>query len=179
MTTNKKLIFGILIGVLVILAVGLFTFISNKPTTPDAQIPEYYLIPEGSELSFETLNFGPGYSNEHYEKKNYVITTSDDLSDLWKKLYFNHKTTPSLPKINFDNEMVIGVFMGASGGTDRIGINKIIETEKDLQVFVIEEKPASHCDVIQVVTYPFHIVKVKKVDKGVVFKTSTKIRDCK
>jgi len=171
--TNKKLIFGTVITIIIVVGIiGLFLFGKlpfSVPPTP---------IPAGEELSFETINSGPGYSNEYAEKKNYIITNSDALTDLWQQLYSNQYNKPPMPKINFQNEMAIAVFMGTSGGADRIKIDKIIETGNNVQVLIIEEEPAIHCGVIAVITYPFHFVKLQKGDKEIIYKTSTKIVDC-
>ena len=128
----------------------------------------------GQELTFETISKG-SYSG-HNERGDYVIKDSSELENLWGKMQSRVSPTPisaitDLPDVNFNDEMVIAVFQGTqSTGGYAIEITKIVEKKNSLEVFVKETSPSPDSMVTQAFTQPYHIVKVKRVDKEVVFR---------
>lgn len=126
------------------------------------------------------LNFEPflgGYFGEISEKKNSVITTQAEWMPISKKVALE-RSAP-LPAVDFNKEMLIAVFQGEkSTGGYGIEITKIIENENNIEVFVKEAEPEPKCIVSQAFTRPYHIIKVKKSDKEVLFKTETVVTKC-
>ena len=59
-----------------------------------------------------------------------------------------------------------------------VNVDKIAEEENRIVVFVTESSPGKDCIVTQAITYPYQIVKIKKTDKEIVFKTKQDVRDC-
>ncbi|MFC1801459.1 protease complex subunit PrcB family protein [Nanoarchaeota archaeon] len=146
---NKKYFFGAIILLILISGCG-------------TQIPE--------SSSFETISHSSS-GTRHQEKQDYVIINEDDLMEMWEKVYTNVDPVPELPDVNFDEEMVIAVFLGTKPtGGYTIEITEVVETEDSLEVYVKETSPSPRNIVALAVTYPEHIVKVEKTDKEVVFK---------
>ena len=117
-----------------------------------------------NEVSFETIekNDNEGLFRE---KKNYVITENKEWEDLWNKAVASEIT---VPKIDFEQSMVIAVFQGLKNTAGyRIEIYKVIEKDNSIEVYIQEASPASDNIVTQVITSPYHIVKIKKTDKEV------------
>jgi len=108
-------------------------------------------------LSFVTL-FGCGHP--FYKRDVFVIKNQSD----WKKYECECST------IDFNQSMVIVVAMGSqtSGGYS-ITITKIIENVDSIHVYIKERRPNPGEAVIGVITFPSHIVVLKKSDKPVVF----------
>lgn len=126
-----------------------------------------------NELKFKTIEKESQSNN--IEAKNYSIKNNKEWTDLWTKISYARL----VPIIDFTKDMVIAVFQGeySTGGYD-IEIQKIIENEKNIEVFVKEISPGINCMVPQSFTSPFHIVKIQKSDKKVAFKIVKIINDC-
>lgn len=130
-----------------------------------------------NELSFGTIE--KGISSGTKERGNQVIKNKDDLIKLW--LETGHGASRStIDSFDFVSSMVIAVFQGvATTGGYNIEIAKIIETDNNIEVNIKETIPGSNCIVIQATTSPYHIIKVQKSDKEVVFKAEKIIHNCK
>lgn len=143
------------------------TFVVSKAVAP---VP---ITPYEKDISFETIRTGI-YSNQP-ERKNQVI----DALDGWETFWWGMDTTQSLPDINFSENLVLVMFMGEhpSGGYS-IGINKIIETNTALEVFLKEISPGQRCSVTLALTQPYTIAVVEKTGKDVRFTTEKEVTEC-
>lgn len=127
----------------------------------------------GKEISFETIESGA--HSAHSEKNNYVINTGNDWANLWTMM---GKTTSPL-EVDFAQNTVIAVFLGShSTGGYGIQIVKIVENPRVMEILVKEISPGPECDVTQAFTQPYHIVKIQKTDKEIIFKTTEEITKC-
>ena len=125
-------------------------------------------VDEGEIIEFETLAKG-GYGRIE-ESVNLVIKNYEKWDSLWSKVYETRIPKPELPEVNFEEEMILAVFMGyhPTGGYS-VSIENIIEKEERL---IVEKKvvtPGPDDMVTNAITHPFHIVKTKKTDKEIVF----------
>lgn len=120
-----------------------------------------------SNVSFETIS--KGFNSGHIEKKHYVIENEAEWKNLWGKTNSISIPQPELPEVDFNKEMVIAVFQGEkSTGGYSIEIVNIVEDSK-ITVFYKEFSPEPGDFVTQALTQPYHIVKIKKTDKEIVF----------
>ncbi len=133
------------------------------------------------ELDFETAE--KGLYSFHKGKKSYVINNKNEWEKLW--VILNIGTGPSdvplppLPDIDFEKNTLIAVFMGEfTTGGHTIEIYKVVENKNNVEVSVNEKSPGKDCILTQAFTQPYHIVKIKKVDKGVIFRVDNEIIDC-
>ena len=120
-------------------------------------------------IEFQTVASG-GYCG-HSERKNYVITDENKWKSLLSEVYKTGSSKPTLMQIDFNKEMVIAVFQGTnSSGGFGIKATKIVEKDQSIEVFIEEIKPKSGQIVTMALTQPYHIVKLKKSNKQVIFK---------
>lgn len=112
-------------------------------------------------LSFETISrsIDSGYENHEY----LVIENSEEWERIWMPEW-----SPPL-EVDFSTNLVIAAFMGgrATGGYE-ILIEQIIDTENEIIVDVKETYPG-RIYVTEAFTLPFHIIKVERVQKPIVF----------
>lgn len=114
-------------------------------------------------IAFETL-FLSDMSNID-KPQNIIIQSQDKFKGLWEQMNKNDK----LPEIDFEKYTVIAVFMGErSTGGYSIKITNIVENEKNIVVTINESDPDGDI-AADVMTSPFHIVKIMKTNKEIVF----------
>ncbi len=104
-----------------------------------------------------------GYFCGYTEPSRLVIKTEDQWGEVWRKVHRLQIPRPELPKIDFEKEMVIAVFMGEqmSGGYG-IKIIRITKTEEEIVVEVEEKEPPPGSLRTMVLTQPYHIVVIKE-----------------
>lgn len=162
---NLILIIGLITVTVITTGVFIYTNIikfDQEPIFPSEDFLE-------QELIFETISKGSW--SGHNDRKNYVIKDNTKWSNLWDIVHLRVTPKPELPDINFNDEMIIAVFQGSrpTGGYN-IEITGIIEKENSIEVFIKETSPVGI--VTLVLTQPYHIVKIKKADKEVIFNHS-------
>lgn len=120
-------------------------------------------------LSLETLS-RDAYSG-HELRKNYIITDAATWKDIWAETLSDHPQMPEVPGVDFSTEMVLAVYMGrkTSGGYSTT-IERVVETDDKLEVFVKETRPGRGMMTTMALTNPYHAVKIQKSDKKVEFK---------
>ena len=104
-----------------------------------------------------------GYHCGYTKAARLIVKTEDRWKEVWGKVHRLRLPQQELPKIDFQKEMVIAVFMGErkSGGYE-IEIREIIKTEKEIVVQVEEKEPSPESLRTMALTQPYHIVVVKK-----------------
>lgn len=154
-------IFLVLTGTLAALN-SLFWTISQKPPKKD--------------LSFETIS--KSFGGAHQEKKNYLIYDKGDWDEVWMKLHGQDQIPPA-PEVDFNDEMVIATFQGQQGsaGYD-IEIEKVVVKNDQIEVLGKEIEPGKDCITAAVVTHPYHIIKLKKLAKNVIFNFKKEVISC-
>lgn len=122
------------------------------------------------QVAFATVD--QGFSSGMRERRFIVIKGQKEWESLWRE----HKSAGSprkeVPAIDFKQEMLIGVFSGEKRtGGYRIEITKIEEdlAKNQLNVHFRETGPPPDSMVVQMLTRPYHIVKLKRVDFPVAF----------
>ena len=121
-------------------------------------------------LQFETV--AKEYHGGYGQRNDLVIKDDVAWKDLWNKTYSHIIPMPNLPQVDFRKEMIIAVYMGArnSGGFS-IDIASIQDLGSSIEVSVKEIVPFSGQGIVTMaLTQPYHIVKVPKQDKKVVFR---------
>ncbi|MBI3057773.1 MAG: protease complex subunit PrcB family protein [Deltaproteobacteria bacterium] len=122
------------------------------------------------QVAFATVD--EGFSSGMRERRFVVIKAQKEWESLWRE----HKSAGSprkeVPAVDFKQEMLIGVFSGEKRtGGYRIEITKIEEdsSKNQLSVHFSETAPPPDSMAVQMLTQPYHIVKLKRVDSPVVF----------
>jgi len=119
-----------------------------------------------SMTKFETIS--KGIYSKQIEKAYFIIKDKESFNELLDKI--NSDTEIIDTDINFSEEMVVGVFLGEkqTGGyevevTDVLDQNDYIE----FQIKINEPDPGEI--VAQSITSPYHIIKLNKTEKEMVF----------
>lgn len=103
-----------------------------------------------------------------------VVRTQEEWDKLWKR----HSSTakpPSPPRINFATEMVAAVFLGEKNtGGHEVEITRAERKNSTLYIYYLEKRPPSDAIVTQVLTQPYHLVKLPRDDAPVVFLSESK-----
>jgi len=109
-------------------------------------------------VNFETIDIG--YWGAHSERGDYIIRTQQEWDDLGE--------SSDATDIDFSSKVVLAVYMGVrpSGGY-RIEITNIGENGAYRRVYIRETTPKGYAP--HVITQPYHIVKLNRVPKLIVF----------
>ncbi|WP_026714444.1 hypothetical protein [Flavobacterium daejeonense] len=113
---------------------------------------------------------GKGHLNNNtiYNKQNMIITNDND----WQKLLTNFNTidnnivaTFKETNIDFDNYQII-VSIDVKNRSTTVDITNIVESINNITVTIQN----SQLGLTQDVAFPFHIVKIQKSQKPIIFK---------
>ena len=108
-------------------------------------------------------------SHSNFEKKSFItIESIEKLDSIYATL--NKTRTPKYktPKVNFDKEIVVGLFMGTkSSGGYAIKIDHIQSDGNYTAVFINETKPTGMAT--SVITQPFYLARINKPTKPIRF----------
>ncbi len=119
-------------------------------------------------LSFELL---VQHSHGGYDKPQIkVIKEPTELQEIYAKINMTRRPGFPIPEVDFDTEMIIGLYMGEKNtGGFSIGIDSVEETKKELIIHVKETTPEGGM-VTMAICQPFCIVKMPATKKEIVFK---------
>jgi len=151
---------GTLVG-----ALGLSGCHTPKNTVPaleDTVKEEVYK----TQRKFETIDKGEYCGHE--SSGEYVIKNVKNWENLWGQIISISFPKPEVPEINFEKDMVLGVFVGTipTGGYS-IEISKIVEKDSCLEVYIQGKTPEMGDRVTMALTQPYHLVRTAKTDKEV------------
>ena len=119
-------------------------------------------------MAFETV--AQEASSGHDEAKNYVITDEAGWLGVWEKITSNQFPQSPPPAIDFENNVLIGVFMGQrSSGGYGVEITKVVDQGGSVDVQYTEYSPGRTCIVTQALTAPYHVIKIAKTNAPVQF----------
>ena len=95
-----------------------------------------------------------------------VIRNRDEWNAFWKR-HASTNTPPALaPIVDFDREMVVGIFLGEkSTGGYEVEIVRAERRDSSLYFYYREESPPPNAMVTQALTQPFHLVNITKDQK--------------
>jgi len=123
----------------------------------------------GKRLEFQSMSelYVSRFPNPGY----YVIQSVDE----WTEVFDGRPQS----EVDFSRSTVVAVFMGSfrTGGY-QIKVREIIDTGLLVVVKVEKTYPGKGCVLPQVLTYPYHIVKVDKINKYIIFNTITRTIEC-
>ena len=94
-----------------------------------------------------------------------VIRNQDEWKALWKR-HSSTDTNPSpAPIVDFNREMVVGIFLGEkrTGGYE-VEIVRAERRDSSLYFYYRAESPPPGAMVTQALTQPFHLVKIAKYE---------------
>lgn len=138
-----------------------------SPTTAPAPVPTLVLTPtvQGVELPFETVErteiSGTGDDYPGKTPTLIVITRAEDITSLGNTI--SPSAQEELRKLDYNNYFVIVVFQGIKG-TNMYGVNiqSVTKDENRITVFAHFTQRDPEMAAADVVTLPYHIVKVPR-----------------
>ena len=106
-----------------------------------------------------------GYRSGIREPLQIAVRNQDEWNAIWKRHSFIDRNPPPAPSIDFNREMVVGIFLGEkrTGGYE-VEIVRAERRDSSLYFYYREKSPVAGAIVTQVLTQPFHLVKVAKYD---------------
>ncbi|MDQ1329264.1 MAG: Protease complex subunit PrcB family protein [Candidatus Poribacteria bacterium] len=116
---------------------------------------------------FETIT--KGTQSGYNKRDSLVIKDQAEWEKIWNLHTSNLDQIPRVPKVDFNTDMVIAIFRGEFRTSGYLTeITQINESNDKIEVTVTETDEVKGM-VLDVLTYPYHIIKVKKSDLPVNF----------
>ena len=115
------------------------------------------IAPMAQTLTFTTV--ARGDASEQQTARQVTIRTAAEWTALWKE----HAPTEKMPAVDFNKDMVVGIFLGTkpSAGHE-VEIVGVRTEEKDLIVEYVQKQPGRGTLAAQILTEPYHLVSVPK-----------------
>lgn len=108
----------------------------------------------------------------------FVIRDAETLRRVWSQV-FGNRTTRDVPTIDFNQQMIVIVAMGAQPSNGHgIRITGAIKRDRGVIVQVTTMSPGSGCSVVAGTTYPVAVARLRKTDATVRFDFTRTTHDC-
>jgi PrcB C-terminal len=121
-----------------------------------------------AQVTFTTI--AEGQQSNVEDAREVVVRSAAE----WKTLWQQHAPDQPMPKVDFAKSMVIGVFLGSrSTGGYRATISAVDRDGAGLVVTWREERPGPDAIVSQMLTFPYHVVRVDRSSGPVKFRRAT------
>lgn len=139
---------------------------------------------EGSEnsaqpaaVSFSVLSEGERAASIA-ARVNYRVRTQEELAQLWEAIH--EEDMIPVPFVDFEAHDVLAVFDGErpSAGYDISVVSVEHAPDGTLKVTILHEEPGNTCVTSSVITSPFELVVVPKVDAKISREDLTNIKEC-
>lgn len=132
----------------------------------------------GKALTSTTLN--QGNSSAIHESRVQLISTAADWEALWAEMNAHREPVEELPKVNFEEKMLVAAFRGDCGsGGYGLEIQSVEGTKKALKVNVLYTTPGKNCMSTMMITQPYEIVTIDRVtSKAIQVNVEDKVIDC-
>ncbi|MGD9386304.1 MAG: protease complex subunit PrcB family protein [Thioalkalispiraceae bacterium] len=128
--------------------------------------------PIGTNKNILFRTIAQGQSSGLTREKFLTFRSIIDFAEFWN--VHSRGNLASIPKINFETQMVLAVFMGEKRtGGYAIRVEKIIEQEKRLRVGILVITPDADSARTMMISQPYHIVVLPKINKPVEYSFRT------
>jgi hypothetical protein len=123
---------------------------------------------ENQEVNFEIID--SGYISGYCEEAYFVVRTESEWEMIWERHTILQEPPPSCPNVDFSKNVVICAFMGRCPTAGySIYIEKIWTDEEQVHVEIFKRSPSGDLVVAEVITSPFVIASLEKIDLQFVF----------
>jgi hypothetical protein len=131
-------------------------------------------VPSNNAMSVPITMLQKGDFSGIRESLQIVVRIQGEWEKLWNRhVSFQSPPAPALA-INFNNEMVVGVFAGEKNtGGYEVEITGAQLKGSRLYIYYAEKKPPPAAMTIQAFTQPFHLIKLPRSDAPTVFVEGT------
>lgn len=136
-------------------------------------------VQESSEtVVFRTLDKNTNSGMQ--EPKQEVYTNEKDFEKAWNMAWSNFEEPVTLPKIDFTKETVALVALGMkNNGGYQLKVDNITEDQNNLTIHFTETTPNPKCSYTMAIVFPYEFIVFAKTSKKVVFKSNSKVGECK
>ncbi|MEK7398156.1 MAG: protease complex subunit PrcB family protein, partial [Candidatus Poribacteria bacterium] len=138
-------------------------------SNPEVFANSYRIRIEGNKQELKSETIGIGTQSGYHKRSALVIKDNAEWEKIWNLHTSNLDQIPRIPAVDFKTEIVIAIFRGefrTSGYATEI--TNITEFS-DKIVVTVTETDENGGFVLDVLTYPFHIVKLKRSELPVEF----------
>ena len=116
------------------------------------------------------------------ERERIVVRDQVSWAALWTRIVASHRPPPARPAVDFDDEMLVVVSMGArpTGGYGIYidGLSAVFAVRGNLVVVTREVRPGRNCIVTGAFTEPLALARLERSDLPVSFVNRSVARDC-
>ena len=128
-----------------------------------------YMDNEVEHISFDTV--AKDFYSQQVQEENFVVKNTEGFNQLLD-LIGNENSTVTVEDIDFSEDMVVAVFMGEkpTGGYS-IEIKDVLKKKDHIEFLIEVDEPGPDDMVAQVITSPYHIIKLDRFDTEYVFST--------
>jgi hypothetical protein len=120
-------------------------------------------------------NVGKGYRSGVHAPLQIAARSQSEWTALWSQHAWVDSSSQQPPVIDFEKEIVIGLFLGdkPTGGYD-VQISRVERRNDALTIYYQEKSPLPGAMVTQALTQPFHIVRIiGEVESVVIFRRAS------
>jgi len=161
---RTKILAGVAVGGVLLLAGCLPRADTGCPTCPGEGPPTRL------ELDFDTV--AQGTSSGVRDARQVLVRDGGTWAALWRQHAADVDPQPPLPEADFSREMIVAFFLGERPTAGySVEIRRITLRPDRLVVRVAVTQPGSDDPVAQVLTQPFHMVKVQRAEVSAEFET--------
>jgi len=126
---------------------------------------------QNTKMSFTKL-ISDSYGGYH-KQQFLLVKNNETLTKIYNQVNLFKKPGFTKPKIDFDKNIVIALFLGEKKyGGYSISVNSIAKTTTDLIIYYKINKPNQNGLKTMAINNPFYFCITKKTDKKVIFKLS-------
>jgi hypothetical protein len=130
-------------------------------------------------IPFRSVADGSGASSAVTKRTQIVVRDRVAWRSLWRRLNSRLSPRPALPKVDFSRFMLVAVTYGQrpSGGYT-VRVTGISDDGRRLRVRIVERAPGADCITPAVITAPYHVVRVRRSSKQLVFARTRTVYTC-
>jgi hypothetical protein len=142
----------------------------NRSYAPPAIVVSEINMKPIMPVTFRTV--GKGFRSGVHTPLQIAARSQSEWTALWRQHASVDSSSQQPPAIDFEREIVIGLFLGdkPTGGYD-VQISRVERNNDALTIYYQEKSPLPGAMVTQAVTQPFHIVRIiGEVESDVIFR---------
>jgi len=149
-----------------------FLFFACKANQPSTKIDS-----TSTPIVFTEISSG---TNGGFNKSGCSINrTQNEFNKTWSTAFDKFSEAPKPPRIDFENEMIIIVSMGMkNSGGYTTKVNSIVEKKDIILLSVDESSPGKICATTDVITFPYQLIRLKRIDKRIEVVYDKKTYNC-
>ncbi len=176
-------LFPIVVVAALILFAACDSVIDDPPPIDGTDLAVNTIAPEDSTEEITAENFEEGSHGMLTERHHELIQTQEAFENFWETLFSHRSELPEPPEIDFNEFYVVFASIGSrpnGGYSVSISDARHLPDENQVVVEVTEEQPGEGCAAIQVITYPYVLATVERVEGAdyVINETDPVTRDC-